>query len=392
MPITPRVAALRQQSLDAIPTLSPERAILMTRFYQEHTARTSVPVERALAFAYLMAHKTVYINHRELILGQKGPAPKATPTYPELCCHTLHDLEILDTREKIPFRVSPETVQVHAEELIPFWQGRTMRELILDAMTPDWLAAYEAGIFTEFMEQRSPGHTVLDDKIYHRGMLDFIAEIDAQLAGLDYLNDPAAYARSEQLKAMRISAEAIITFAQRHAAHARELAAAETDPARQAELEQIAAVCEHVPAHAPRNFWEALQAYWFVHLGVTTELNPWDAFNPGRLDQHLNPFYQQGLADGTLTHDRAEELLHCLWIKFNNQPAPPKVGVTAAESGTYTDFAQINVGGLRPDGSDGVNEVSYLLLDRTGQQEEAGPLCETRGAHHPYRVRPALCL
>ncbi len=94
-----------------------------------------------------------------------------------------------------------------------------------------------------------------------------------------------------------------------------------------------------------------------MHLGVTTELNTWDAFCPGKLDQHLLPFYDPA------KRDQAEELLHCFWIKFNNQPAPPKVGVTAAESGTYTDFAQINIGGLRPDGSDGVNEVSYLLLD-----------------------------
>ncbi|MBN2469165.1 MAG: glycyl radical protein [Anaerolineae bacterium] len=361
--MTPRVARLRQQSLEAVPTLAPERALLMTRFYRERAEKTSVPVERAQAFAYLLAHKTICINPGELIVGEKGPAPKATPTYPELCCHTPQDLDILNTREKIPFRVSPETVRSYTDEIIPFWGGKTMRELILNAMTPDWLAAYEAGIFTEFMEQRSPGHTVLDDKIYHRGMLDFITEIDGQLAALDYLGDPQAYARAEQLKAMRIAAEAIIHFAEQHAARARELAAQEADPARKAELEQIAAVCEHVPAHTPRTFWEALQAYWFIHLGVTTELNPWDAFNPGRLDQHLYPFYAQELADGTLTRDQAEELLHCFWIKFNNQPAPPKVGVTAAESSTYTDFAQINVGGVRPDGTDGVNEVSFLLLD-----------------------------
>jgi formate C-acetyltransferase len=118
-----------------------------------------------------------------------------------------------------------------------------------------------------------------------------------------------------------------------------------------------------VPASAPRNFWEALQCYWFVHLGVTIELNTWDAFSPGRLDQHLLPFYQEGMVQGILTRDSAEELLQCFWIKFNNQPAPPKVGVTAEESGTYTDFAQINLGGVRPDGSDGVNEVTYLMLD-----------------------------
>ena len=135
------------------------------------------------------------------------------------------------------------------------------------------------------------------------------------------------------------------------------------DPVRRAELLEIEQICHRVPAHAPRTFREALQAYWFIHLGVITELNPWDAFNPGRLDQHLLPFYRTGIAEGTLTRETAKELLECFWIKFNNQPAPPKVGVTAAESSTYTDFANINSGGVRPDGSDGVNEVSYLVLE-----------------------------
>jgi pyruvate formate-lyase/glycerol dehydratase family glycyl radical enzyme len=360
---TPRVVRLRQQSLEAVPTFSTERAELITAFYQKEHSLVSTPVQRARAFQYLMEHKTICINPGELIVGEKGPQPQAAPTYPELCCHSLADLEILDSRPKISFKVSPQARQVYQQKIIPFWQGRTMRELLFQEMTGEWIAAYEAGIFTEFMEQRSPGHTVLDNKIYHKGMLDFQQEIQASLDGLDYLNDPQAYARQEELKGMAICAGALVRFAARHAEQARALAQAEQDPPRRQELERIAEVCTHVPAHAPRDFWEALQYYWFVHLGVTTELNTWDAFNPGRLDQHLYPFYQQGLADGTLTRAQAEELLQCFWIKFNNQPAPPKVGVTAAESGTYTDFAQINLGGVRADGSDGVNEVTYLLLD-----------------------------
>ncbi len=363
MSMTDRVRALRQQSLETRETLSAERAELLTAFYRQPARLRSTPVERAEAFAYLLEHKTICINPGELIVGEKGPAPKAAPTFPELCCHSLEDLDILDAREKTAFKVSPETRQAYAETVIPFWQGKSMRELLFQEMTPEWLAAYNAGIFTEFMEQRAPGHTVMDDKIYHAGMLDFQARIDARLATLDYLNDPEAYARQEQLKAMRIAAGALIRFAERHAEAARRLAAAEADSQRRAELLRIAEVCTRVPAHAPRDFWEALQMYWFVHLGVTTELNTWDAFCPGRLDQHLLPFYERGLAEGTLTREAAEELLQCFWIKFNNQPAPPKVGVTAAESGTYTDFAQINIGGVRPDGGDGVNEVSYLLLD-----------------------------
>jgi formate C-acetyltransferase len=361
--MTDRVDRLRQQSLDAVPRISPERAELLTSFYQQELGPISAPVQRALAFQYLMEHKTICINEGELIVGEKGPAPKATPTYPELCCHTLQDLEILDSREKIPFAASDEVRQAYEEVIIPFWQGRSMRDRIFQQMTDEWNAAYEAGVFTEFMEQRSPGHTVLDDKIYHKGMLDFKADIQRSLDALDYLGDADAYAKQEELKAMSVCCDAIIRFAERHAEKARELAQAEADPQRRRELERVAEVCTRVPAHPPRDFWEALQAYWFVHLGVTTELNPWDAFDPGRLDQHLLPFYRRGLEDGTLTREQAEELLQCFWIKFNNQPAPPKVGVTAQESGTYTDFAQINTGGLRPDGSDGVNEVTYLLLD-----------------------------
>ena len=363
MPMSERVARLRRQSLDAVPTISTERAELLTEFYRQNLGLVSAPVRRALAFQYLMEHKTVCINEGELIVGEKGPAPKATPTYPELCCHSLEDLDVLNSREKISFAVSPQARQVYQDTIIPFWQGKSLRDLLFREMTEEWKAAYESGVFTEFMEQRSPGHTVLDDKIYRKGFFDFKADIQRSLESLDYLNDPEAYNKQEQLKAMSICADALIRFAERYAEKARELARQETDPQRKQELEHIAEVCSHVPAHAPRDFWEALQYYWFVHLGVTTELNPWDAFNPGRLDQHLYPFYRRGLEEGSLTREQAEELLQCLWIKFNNQPAPPKVGVTAAESSTYTDFAQINTGGVKEDGSNAVNEVTYLVLD-----------------------------
>jgi len=361
--ISERVARLRQQSLDAVPSISSERAELLTEFYQQNLGLMSAPVRRALAFRYLMEHKTICINEGELIVGEKGPVPKAAPTYPELCCHSLEDLDILNSREKISFAVTPQVRKVYEETIIPFWREKTMRELIFQEMTEEWKAAYEAGVFTEFMEQRSPGHTVLDDKIYRKGVLDFKQDIQQSLQNLDHLNDPEAYDKQEQLKAMSICADALIRFAQRHAEKARELAQQETDPQRKKELERIAEICSHVPAHAPRDFWEALQYYWLVHLGVTTELNPWDAFCPGHLDQHLYPFYKKGLEEGTLTREQAEELLQCLWIKFNNQPAPPKVGVTAQESSTYADFVQINLGGLKGDGSDAVKELTYLILD-----------------------------
>lgn len=363
MSINERIVSLREQSLEAKPTISTERAELLAEFYKEDIDTVSAPERRARAFQYLMENKTICINEGELIVGERGPRPKATPTYPELCCHSLGDLNILNSREKIPFAVSEEARRVYEETIIPFAKGKSIRDLIFREMTGEWKAAYNSGIFTEFMEQRAPGHTVLDDKIYRKGFLDFRQEIERSLQDLDYLNDPQVYDKQEELKAMLICADALIRLAERHAERARELAEHERYPQRKRELERIAEVCRYVPAHAPRDFWEALQYYWFVHLGVITELNTWDSFNPGRLDQHLYAFYEKGLEEGALTEEQARELLQCFWIKFNNQPAPPKVGVTAEESATYTDFALINLGGLQEDGSDGVNDLTYLILD-----------------------------
>jgi len=358
-----RTRQLRRQSLETPPSISGERARLVTEFYQANQGRYSVPVMRARVFRHLCQHKTIYLGENELIVGERGPRPKSVPTFPELTCHSVEDLRILNSRPKTWYRVDDETVRLYEEKVIPYWRGRSLRDRMFEELPREWKDAYEAGIFTEFMEQRAPGHTVLDGKIYAKGLRDFKSDIARETAKLDFLNDPAAYEKQEALKSFDLSCDALMLFAERHADLAREQAAKEARPQQRAELLRIAEVCSHVPAHAPRDFHEALQYYWFCHLAVITELNGWDSFNPGHLDQHLLPFYERGLAEGTLTRDAARELLECFFIKFNNHPAPPKVGVTAAESGTYTDFANINLGGLLADGTDGSNEVTHILLD-----------------------------
>jgi len=362
--MTERIKKLREQSLNAIPVISPERAVLLTEFYHSGSNRgLSVPVERAMAFNYILLNKHICINEGELIVGERGPAPKATPTYPEICLHSLNDLEILNRREKVSFKVDEETMEIYSDQIIPFWKGRTIREKIFSNMDRKWLDAYSAGIFTEFQEQRAPGHTVCGDKIYLKGMEDIKTDIRRKMDMLDFYNDPGAYNKLEQLKAMEIAADTIIMFAKRYCDRLFDLAEKETDLQRKQELKHMSDICMRVPALAPETFHEALQYYWFIHLGVITELNPWDSFNPGRLDRHLYPFYNRDIEKGILTPEKAKELLQCFWIKFNNHPAPPKIGVTAKESNTYTDFTLINTGGLNEDGTDAVNELSYMILD-----------------------------
>lgn len=362
--VNERIKKLRTQSRKAVPYLSLERASLVTEFFKTGAAhKFSAPIARAKAFKYILGNKKICINEGELIVGERGSEPMATPTYPEVCSHSLQDLEILNTRKTISFKVSEETRQKTKENIIPFWEGKSIRDKIFSQMDQEWLDSYEAGIFTEFMEQRAPGHTVGGNNIWKKGLLDFKQEIKQSIKNLDFYNDPEAFHKREQLKAMNIAAKAIITFASRYAHEVLQLAESESNVARKGELIKIAEICTRVPAHAPKTFWEALQHYWFIHLGVITEYNTWDSFNPGRLDQHLYPFYKNDISNDTLTKEQAIELLQAFWVKFNNQPAPPKVGITAEESNTYTDFCNINLGGVKEDGTDGVNEMSYILLD-----------------------------
>ena len=364
MILSERVKKLRDQSLNAVEKISAERALLITQFYKCDEARElSAPVKRARAFEYLLKNKKICINEGELIVGERGPAPKETPTYPEISLHSLKDLEILNSREKVFFRVDNEVKSTYEKEIIPFWNGKSNRDRIMSLMTPEWLNAYNAGIFTEFQEQRAPGHTVLGYRMFKTGFLSVKKEIKQAIEALDFFSDNNAFEKLEELNAMDIACGAIIMYANRHADILDELEVNEKNTARKNELSKMAAICRKVPAYAPETVHEMLQHYWFIHLGVITELNPWDSFNPGRLDQHLYPVYKKETESGTLSLAELDDLLGCFWVKFNNHPSPPKMGVTASESNTYTDFCLINLGGLKPDGTDAVNEMSYILLD-----------------------------
>ena len=361
--MTERIQRLRRMTTETPVHIDLERAKIETDFYRENEGKYSIPVMRALVLKEYFSKKTLYLGDDELIVGEKGKDPQASPTFPELCCHTVEDMHIMNDRDIVSYKVTPEDIELQEKEIIPYWQGKSMREKILERMTPEWKEAYAAGMFTEFMEQRGPVHTCGGDRIWTHGYAEYKQEIQNALDNLDYLNDMDALDKAEELKAMLIDCDAVMILGQRYHDLALEKANKETNPVRRKELLQIAENCSVVPAQKPQTYWQALQAYWFTHLAVTSELNPWDAFSPGRLDQHLYPYYEQDTEDGILSDDFALELLECLWVKFYNQPAPVKVGVTLKESGTYTDFANINTGGIRPDGSDGVNEVSYLILD-----------------------------
>lgn len=358
-----RIRKLREISVNTPVHIDLERAKIETDFYKLNDGKYSIPVMRAMTLKEYFSKKTLYLGDGELIVGEKGKDPQASPTFPELCCHSEEDMVVMSERKLVSFKTTEEDRRLQKEEIIPYWTGRSMREKLLSRMTPQWHDCYEAGMFTEFMEQRGPGHTCGGEQVFTTGYMEYKEKIKKTMDELDYLNDPEALDKCEELKAMDIACDAVMILGERYHKLALEMAEKETDETRKAELFQIAANLEVVPAHRPQTYWQAIQLYWFTHLAVTTELNPWDAFSPGRLDQHLYPYYRKDVEAGILDDRKALELLECLWVKFYNQPAPVKVGITLKESATYTDFANINTGGVTPDGRNGVNEVSYLILD-----------------------------
>ena len=318
MKMTERIRKLREQSLNAENRISAERALLITEFYQSGMADAEpVPVQRALAFKYILEHKYICVNEGELIVGERGPAPKATPTYPEICIHSLQDLEILNDRPKVSFKSDETTRAAYRDIIIPYWKGKSNRDRIFQNLPQEWKEAYTAGVFTEFQEQRAPGHTALGIKMFRTGLLDLKEEIAESLAKTDLVNDPEGVDKRDELRAMDIVCDAMIRYAERYAERLEELAAEEKDPVRKKELEKMAAICRRVPAHAPTTVHEALQHYWFIHLGVVTELNPWDSFNPGRLDQSLYPLYKKQLEEGTVTQEEVYEMVFDLMFSLN---------------------------------------------------------------------------
>ncbi len=389
--MTERIGRLRAESFNARPRISAERAVIVTDVYRELEGSVPAPVLRARAFEALCERKSIHLGRDELIVGERGSGPKITSTYPELTCHSVEDFEVLRSRPMTSYDVDDDVIETYRLTIIPYWRGRSIRDRAFSDMPPEWLALYQAGVFTEFMEQRAAGHTSLDGLLYRKGLSAIKADTLGARAAIQPA-DPRRAAKEAELDAMAISCDAAIRFSRRHAELARSMALSEPDAARAQELRAIALVCDRVPAEAPRTFHQALQAYWFVHLGTITELNGWDSMSPGHLDQHLAPFYERDIAEGRLTRESAKELLEAFWIKFNNTPAPPKVGVTAQESGTYNDFTNINLGGLTRDGRDGSSEMTIIALEAMNDIRLLQPQGNLQvSAATPERVLEAAC-
>ena len=360
-PVNDRLNRLREDLLETRPEIFAERGVLVTEAYR-HAANDPIVLCRARAMDAILRQGSIRIRPDELIVGCKVMLSKGSPVYPEFNVKWLEDeLETLANRKETPFEVSDETKKIIREQIIPFWKGRTVYDHIVKTAPKKSLSAADEGLFFHYYMDRSIGHISVNyEKVLKLGLSGIKLEIEAQQVRLN--KDQIDFSEKKSFyDALMITADAAIAFSHRYAELATELAQQCDDPVRRKELEEISRICHHVPEQPARNFHEALQSFWFIHLILNLESNSY-AISPGRFCQYIFPYYQEGLEKGELDVSKAQELINCLWIKFNEMTVV-KAGATAKASNTYVDFQNLNIGGLMADGRDGTNAVSYFCLN-----------------------------
>lgn len=360
-----RVAKLKENLISSKPKIYLERALLATESYKTSEG-LSMEIRKAKMLEHILDNITINIREGELIVGNKTEGVRCSPLYPEIDCGWLEqEMDTISTRSESPFYLDDDSKQILAEQIIPYWKGKNIHDYLVPNIPQDVELAGEQGFFYHYYLNRSIGHITVDyEKVLRIGFNGIAAQIQTELAGIDF-NNPDSLKKKVVLEGMLISCQAAVRFGLRYSQKAQELAQKESDMSRKQELERIAEICSHVPGNAARNFYEALQSFYFVQLILNLETNSY-AISPGRFDQYLYPFFQADLENGMITREQALELIECLWIKLDEFTVVKESG-TAKASNTYVDFQNLNLGGLRPDGLDGTNELSYLCLEATGE-------------------------
>lgn len=359
-----RIQYLKERVVNTKPEMDLENARILTGSFME-TAGEPLCIQKAKAFRRQCREKTIKIWEKELIVGCAGSKMRGGILCADTCWSILdNELETINDRKYDPFYLRPEDKQMFLNVIKPFWQGRSTYEAWLKQIPDDCRDLRDTGqVYIDKKAVRGWGETTAGYRqIIEEGIESICDTIRRKRASLD-LTDPEAIEKDNYLKALLISAEGICDMAERYAEEAERLAAEETDNTREKELRIIAEVCRRVPKYPARTFQEAVQSFYFYQISIFMEQNA-AAYNPGRMDQYLYPYYKADMESGRISQDEAQELLECLWVKFS-EPCVFQDATTARYSAGYPMFQNTCVGGVTVDGRDAVNDLSYMILEAT---------------------------
>lgn len=356
------------------PQISTERAEIWTESYKK-TEGEPVAIRAAKAFRDTCEQIGCYIFDGELIVGAVGEFFKCGILTPEFSWIWVdQEMDHFSDRPQDPYIMTEEQRKFVREKIFPYWKGKSLEEAFL-ARLPEETAkiCVDTGIADSDSKWRQAvGEVTPDyqDQLFPKGFGGIKREAEEKLAALDYTTKDSQEKR-DFYRSIILVCEGIITIAHRYAAKAREMAAAETDDVRKAELLRIAENCDYVPENPPRTFYEAIQFVWFTQWGGIISENPL-SLNPGRFDQYMYPFYQADLDAGRITEDEAQELIEALWIKYSTWVWTISSN-TAGYFAGYNQFQNLTVGGRKSDGTDGTNAISYMALKATEEVKTHQP-------------------
>ncbi|MDV7143974.1 glycyl radical protein [Tropicimonas sp. TH_r6] len=355
---TDRIKRLKEQILSARPHVESERAVLVTEAFKASEGLPAI-TRRAKAAEKIFNELPVTIRDDELIVGAITKNPRSTEICPEFSFDWVEaEFDTMAGRVADPFEIPKETA-AELHEAFKYWPGKTTSDLAASYMSKEAKDCQAAGVFTVGNYYfGGVGHVCVDyGKILAEGFRGVIADAVMELEKLDPM-DPGSIKKEQFYNAIIVTYSAAINFAHRYAAKAAELANAESNPTRKAELQQIAQNCTRVPENGARTFWEACQAMWFVQCMLQIESSG-HSISPGRFDQYMDPFLQ---ADTSIDRAFAQELIDCIWIKLNDVNKT-RDEVSAQAFAGYAVFQNLCVGGQTPDGLDATNEVSYMCME-----------------------------
>ena len=369
--LTPRMRAFREEMLDERPYIDAERAVLATQAYRAHQNQPNV-MKRALMLEKILDNMTIYIEDKTLIVGNQATKNRNAPIFPEYTMEfVLNELDTFEKRDGDVFYITEETKR-QLRDLAPFWENNNLRARG-EALLPDEVQVYmETGLFgMEGKLNAGDAHLAVNyERVLSVGLAGYEERVRACRAALD-LTDPDAIDKNVFYKAVLVVIAAVRRFAGRYAALAREMAEAEKDEARAAELRRIAETCERVPYEPARSFGEAVQSVWFIQLILQIESNG-HSLSYGRFDQYMFPYYQADIASGAITRDEALELLTCLWIKTLSVNKVRSQAHTFSSAGSPM-YQNVTIGGQTTDKRDAVNDLSFLVLQSVAQTRLTQP-------------------
>ncbi len=355
---TPRVQGLKDRFLNHRPWMCCDRAVIYTEIYQKHEAMPVI-LKRAVALRETLARMPIFIEPDEVIMGHFASRPRGAEVFPEINMAFMSDLETFETREWNRLHVTPE-VKKTLYSIQPYWSGKTLTDLFQDIRPPEIKEALKSGLLSASHEWSGLAHVAMDyRKILQRGIGGIRKELEERLAALP-LTDPEYGRKSVFYRAGLELCEGALIIARRYRIHALDLAAAETDAGRKAELEQMAAMLEHIPLNPARTFREAMQSFWFMQFIPQLESNGY-SITPGRFDQYMWPYLEKDLRDGIITHDEAQELVDMIFLKLSEIMRVDSRGAAEINAG-YAAGQNIAVGGVDSEGMDATNPLSVMCL------------------------------